>query len=211
MSGLASTSSLSEDKRDALQELVNVGMGSAGAALAKLLDDFVDLTVPRIVPVAPADLPALIESGPWKARDLVAVRQPFFGDVMGEAVILFDGLGYEELGHRLGYGPALSAASQNEIALDLANVVIGACVNAIAEPLSETVSFSRPALLGALSEVTKMIPRALDTWQQALIITVDFRMRSCRFESWVLMLLSQDSLVRIDSALGRFLDSLTVG
>ena len=36
-------SMLSEDKRDALQEIVNIGMGAAGAALAEVLGAFVEL------------------------------------------------------------------------------------------------------------------------------------------------------------------------
>ena len=39
---------LSVDKRDALQELVNIGMGAAGAALAKALGAFVQLAVPGL-------------------------------------------------------------------------------------------------------------------------------------------------------------------
>jgi len=39
---------LNEDQRDALQEICNVGMGKAAAALAKLLGAFVTLSVPNI-------------------------------------------------------------------------------------------------------------------------------------------------------------------
>ncbi len=38
----------SEDQRDCLQEIVNVAMGQAGDSLARLLEVFVTLSVPKI-------------------------------------------------------------------------------------------------------------------------------------------------------------------
>lgn len=202
---------LSEEKRDALQELVNLGMGSAGAALATLLGDFVELTVPRIVAVEPSEIQALVEQGPWTSREILAVRQPFFGELMGESVMLFDGLGYGELAQRLGYRQPLSPATEEEIALDLANIVISACVGGIAEPLHEVVSFSRPALMGRSVDLANVISSGIATWSRALLVTIDFRLQSCRFDSWVLVLLSQESIEHIDRALTRFLDQLLAG
>jgi len=206
-----STANLDENKRDALQELVNVGMGSAGAALATLLGDFVELTVPRIVSIAADDMQAIVTAGAWTSRAAVAVRQPFFGHLMGESVMLFDGLGYQELAQRMGYRLPLSSDAESEIALDLANIVIGACVNGIAEPLEEMVSFSRPALLAPPLELSKIVSQGLLSWQRALLVTLDFRLSSCRFDSWVLVLLSQDSQDHIDRALTNFLENLEAG
>ena len=60
-----SQAALSNDQHDALQELTNIAMGQAGASLATLLDEFVDLSVPRIRMVAVVDLPqALAEPKP---------------------------------------------------------------------------------------------------------------------------------------------------
>jgi len=127
---------------------------------------------------------------------------------MGESVMVFDGLGYRELGQRMGYRLPLSSEAESEIALDLANIVIGACVNGIAEPLEEMVSFSRPALLAQPTELVKLVTNGLRSWRRALLVTLDFRLRSCRFDSWVLVLLSEDSQAHIDRALTNFLRGL---
>ena len=42
------TLALSEDQRDCLQEVVNVAMGQAGDSLARFLEVFIQLSVPRI-------------------------------------------------------------------------------------------------------------------------------------------------------------------
>ena len=43
---------LTEDQRDCLQEVVNVAMGQAGDSLARFLEVFIHLSVPRIRQVA---------------------------------------------------------------------------------------------------------------------------------------------------------------
>ena len=44
---------LSQDQKDALQEIANIGMGQAGASIARVLDEFVQLSIPRILVVPP--------------------------------------------------------------------------------------------------------------------------------------------------------------
>jgi chemotaxis protein CheC len=39
---------LNEDQRDALQEVANLAMGQAATRLARLLDTFIELSVPRV-------------------------------------------------------------------------------------------------------------------------------------------------------------------
>ena len=43
---------LTEDQRDALQEVANLAMGQAATRLARLLDSFIELSVPRVRVVA---------------------------------------------------------------------------------------------------------------------------------------------------------------
>ena len=47
---------LTEDQRDCLQEVVNVAMGQAGDSLARFLEVFIHLSVPRIRLVARQEL-----------------------------------------------------------------------------------------------------------------------------------------------------------
>ena len=59
----------SEDQRDALQELTNIGMGQAGASVAAVLGEFVQLSVPRILVLKPNLIPAALER-------IVGARRP---------------------------------------------------------------------------------------------------------------------------------------
>jgi chemotaxis protein CheC len=199
---------LSEDKRDALQEIVNIGMGAAGAALAEVLGAFVELSVPRIDVLERKRVPTLLNTGSWSENDLEAVRQPFFGGIIGESLMLFDGAEPAHLADLVGYTTAPTREEQQELLLDLANVVIGACVNGIAEPLDEVVSFSPPSRLGGRPDACAFVLEDQNQGRQALVINVDFKLEERRFRSRVLVFLSEPSLVRIDNAILRFLDAL---
>jgi chemotaxis protein CheC len=198
----------SEEKRDALQEVVNIGMGTAGAALAQVLGTFVELAVPRIELVDRRRAAMLFETGSWSDREVEAIRQPFFGGIMGESLMLFDGAEPAHLADLAGRTAAPTKEEQQELLLDLANVVIGACVNGIAEPLEEVVSFAAPSHLGGRANAAAFFVENAGQWKEALVISVDFRLEERSFRSGVMVFLSDASLVRIDDAISRFIDAL---
>jgi chemotaxis protein CheC len=204
---------LSADKLDALRELVNMGMGAAGAALAQALGAFVELTVPDLGFTDRRSLAGLLDAGPWATLDLEAVRQPFFGAFTGESMMIFDERVHAQLAdlpaYALATGGKPTTAEQQETLLDLANVVIGACVNGIAEPLQENVSFAAPERLGARSEVRAYLSHEAVAW--GLIVNVDFKLEGRSFLSRVLVFLPEHSLERIDQALTQLLDGLAAG
>ena len=202
------TALMSEAKRDALQEVVNIGMGTAGAALAQVLGAFVELAVPRIELVDRRRAATLFATGAWADREVEAVRQTFFGGIIGESLMLFDGAEPAHLADLAGHTSPPSREEQQELLLDLANVVIGACVNGIAEPLEEVVSFAAPLHLGARTDSSSFVLENAGAWREALVISVDFKQEERRFRSGVMVFLSESSLQRIDEALTRFLDAL---
>jgi chemotaxis protein CheC len=199
---------LSEEKRDALQELVNIGMGAAGAALAKALGTFVELAVPGVDLTDRLRVASLLDAGEWANQELEAVRQPFFGEFMGESMMLFDAQSHTELADLLGFGHDPGSAQHQEGLLDLANVVIGACVNGIAERLDGRVSFAPPTRLGNRSDVQAFLSRDATAPHQGLVVNVDFKLEARSFLSRVLIFLPEHSIVRIDQALTRLLDGL---
>jgi chemotaxis protein CheC len=199
---------LSEDKRDALQEVVNIGMGTAGAALAKVLGQFVELAVPRIDLVDRRRVATLFSTGNWAEGDVEAIRQPFFGGIMGESLMLFDGAEPAHLADLGATSEVPSREEQQELLLDLANVVIGACVNGIAEPLEEVVSFAAPSHIGGRPDASAFVGESASKWREALVISVDFRLEKRSFRSGVMVFLSEASLARIDEAISKFVDAL---
>jgi chemotaxis protein CheC len=203
---------LTPEKLDALQELVNMGMGAAGAALAQALGVFVELAVPSVDFTDRRSVASLLDKGAWEKEELLAIRQPFFGAFTGESMMIFNEQVQSELADLPGYALATGAkptnAEQQEMLLDLANVVIGACVNGIAEPFQENVSFAPPSRLGARDAVRSYLSHDAVAWHQGLIVNVDFKLEGRSFLSRVLVFLPEHSLQRIDEAVTRLLDEL---
>ena len=81
---------LTPEKLDALQELVNMGMGSAGAALAQALGVFVELAVPSVDFTDRRNVATLLDRGQWAKEEVEAIRQPFFGAFTGESMMIFN-------------------------------------------------------------------------------------------------------------------------
>ena len=78
---------LSDDQRDALQEIANIGMGQAGSSIAKIWGEFVRLSIPRIANVERQEIPAVLQQLVGE-KNILAVRQAFHGQLRGEVIIV---------------------------------------------------------------------------------------------------------------------------
>ena len=78
---------LNELERDALTEIVNIGVSRAAANLRKMVGQQVLLSVPAIDVVSQARAARLISER--EVSQLVAVRQDFKGAFSGRALLIF--------------------------------------------------------------------------------------------------------------------------
>ena len=94
---------LSEEENEILQEVINIGMGQAGASLAKLLDVFVNLSVPRVSWVSDDNFVArvadLVEGDD---NNWAGVRQAFYNQLEGEAFAIYGANGCQQLSGLMG-------------------------------------------------------------------------------------------------------------
>ena len=79
---------LTEDRRDALQEVANLAMGQAATRLALLLDAFIELSVPRVRVVAVREAASALREMTGINEPVSAVRQGFRSDIKGEALVI---------------------------------------------------------------------------------------------------------------------------
>ncbi|RYI99724.1 MAG: chemotaxis protein CheX, partial [Acetobacteraceae bacterium] len=78
---------LTELERDALTELVNIGVSRAAVGLRKMVGEQVLLSVPSIELISQRVAAALV--GEREGQDLIAVRQGFAGVFSGQAMLIF--------------------------------------------------------------------------------------------------------------------------
>jgi chemotaxis protein CheC len=157
-------------RSDALSELVNIGMGQAGDSLARLFNTFIALSIPRLELVEPARVTSAIAGLVDTAGPVVAVRQAFSSRIRGEAIAIYPAAGCDALADLVGYPDV----SSDELLLEISNILVGACVGALASQFSLALSFSPPSILGC-APVTELFETGQLPWNRALIAEVNFR------------------------------------
>ena len=139
-------SAFSEDQQDALKEVINIAMGEASRSLAVLLNTYVELTVPALTFVESNRFIGLLRGEGDRSAFIKGVTQSFAGYLRGEAIVYFGGNDGRSMADLMGYQGELTAQMQQELMLDISNILVGACINRIAEQLSLVVRYSAPAM-----------------------------------------------------------------
>ncbi|MCG8416936.1 MAG: response regulator [Proteobacteria bacterium] len=180
--GPTKSSTYTSDELDALGELVNVGMGRAVAALADLLGEFVDLSVPRV-----DYLPAIVKRWNKQTRDhLVVSQQAFFGDVQGEVVTMYRSADIQKL--RALLDAETAEGEDNEIALDVTNILNGACLGSLARQLSARIQYCRPSLIARDISIEEL-GRRWSEYDEHLAIEISVQINAREFIGDVLVIL----------------------
>ncbi len=206
---------LSPDQRDSLQEITNIAMGQAGASLATLLYTFVNLSVPRINLLALPDVSGSIRNLVGSDVEVTAVRQSFQGYLMGEAIVIYQQAGCKELASMLGHTDELNQAAETELLLDVANILVGACLVGITEQLkgiskennSGELRFSAPSVMAMNVPPETLINPEKLSWTHALLVEVNFTLENRNFVSHLVMLMPEKTIEKIRGVLDEFIAS----
>jgi chemotaxis protein CheC len=202
---------LNEDQRDALQEVANLAMGQAATRLGRLLDTFIELSVPRVQVVEISKAAAALREMTGIEESVSAVRQGFRSDIKGEALVICRSGSIEQLCSLVNDPYPRSAyeqVSQQELIFDVANVLTGACVSSIFEQLGRTPVFSAPGLLGEAMSLDDVFQPGVLAWEVALLVEVNFALEDQSFRAHLVMLMAEESIRHMNDALDALLSSL---
>lgn len=139
-------SRLTEEQRDALKEISNIGMGHAATALSQLLGDKVFLRVPRVTETDITQVPDLLGG----AEQVVAgITLQILGEARGNILLVFP----RESAHRLlarllrkeGGKPLIDEMSASTLK-EVGNILASAFLNALGSLLHMTLIPSVPLL-----------------------------------------------------------------
>jgi chemotaxis protein CheC len=202
---------LTEEQRDALQEIANLAMGQAATRLASLLDTFIELSVPRVRVVKVEEAAQTLREMTGIDESVTAVRQGFRSDIKGEALVICRSSGVGNLCSLVNdpyIHSAYESVSQTELMFDVANVLTGACVSCIMSQLDRTPIFSPPGLLGERIALEDVFQADVLAWRMALLLEVNFALEDQTFRAHLVMLMAEDSIRRMHEALNALLSSL---
>jgi chemotaxis protein CheC len=195
---------LNDFQKDALQELGNIGAGSAATALSQLLGKDVDLNVPsvRIVPVE-----KITETLGVQNTIVAAVYMRVFGEIKARTLILFpqdkvmlllDLLMRKQLGETREFGETEQSALK-----EVGNIIISAYLNAIAKFIGLNSVPSVPALAVDMVEAIfeTVSTEMAQMGPEALLIENEMTEKTTKVKGSLVLIPDKDAMDRIVKAL----------
>ena len=195
---------LSELERDALTEIVNIGVSRAASSLRKMINDQVLLSVPSIEVVSQRRAAGLISER--VVSELVAVRQDFEGPFSGRALLIFPETNSLELVRAVA-GGELSLQEvldlEQEALAETGNIILNSCLATMANMLKRSLTMTIPEVLrgtgASLFEITETSEGLV------LFLYIDFAVRSRDIRGYIAMILDLPSLQTLKELLEEFI------
>lgn len=194
---VVTTPEKSFDKLDAYREMANVAMGQAGERLAQLLGTFINLPIPNVNEIASTELHMAIAE--IHEKDSVsAISQGFVSSgINGEALLIFNDANFQSMVKLLKYGRGkLDAKLELEALMDISNILIGACLNALASQLNVRFSQNHPIVLGRHCDLKQLLDCNVSRWKKVVAIEIAYSIENSDIH-FDLMLLFPDSAMEI--------------
>lgn len=196
-----------DDQRDALQEVLNIAMGQAGDSLARILDHFVKLSIPRINLVSVDNLLQKVSELLNMRVQVSAVRQAFYNGLRGEAIVIFPQLGCDEIYDLMGYEKEeINSIAEQEMLLEISNLLVGAVLNGVSDTLSMNLGFSAPSLMAIDQPLDQVLRKEHLTWSHALLLEVNFTLENRDFKSHLLLFMTEQTITELGDVLDQFLE-----
>lgn len=179
---------------EAFQEVSNVAMGQAGDLLARLLNVFVLLPIPKVNLLEVSELQMALQAT-QDTDTISAVCQGFIGSgIAGEALLLFHDSSYQDMARLLKYEGKINELVELELMMDVASVLIGACTKGIADQLDIAFSLGHPIVLGQHVDVNELLRNNTWRWKRILTIEICYSIENYQINCDVLLLFTEDSL-----------------
>lgn len=202
--------SLDELERDALTELVNIGVGRAAASLRKMVNKQVILSVPSVEIVTRKSAAALI--GQRESEELVAVRQQFEGPFAGRALLIFpESNGLSLVRAILGDDMPQDEleAMESEALAETGNVILNGCLGSMANMLQHTLKMSLPVVQRGDSDVLFEVLGQSAEESFVLFLYINFSVHEHDIRGYIAMIMDLPSLDKLKQLIGNFVDRVT--
>lgn len=207
MTPMVSNVPLTELERDALTELVNIGVSRAAASLRKMIGEQVLLSVPSVEIMAPQNAARLI--GERETEDLVAIQQQFEGAFSGRALLIFpEETSLDLVRAILGddVPPDQIAEMELEALAETGNVILNGCLATMANMLKRSLNISLPQVVRG--DGSRLFTLAQDRPDGGLVLFlyINFSVRNKDIRGYIAMLMDLPSLTALKELITSFID-----
>ena len=205
--------SLSDDRREALAELINISFGKSMASLAELLGTFVQISVPQVSVIEADKIVEFLEESFCQTEEISLIQQVFRGDFFGEAALALSSESCRNIVSMLteesGYAPDMSADSlELEALLEIGNIVIGACLGRFAELVGTVLTFDPPEIFWDRLSAGRIRERIVARGDQVLRIHAKFDLKDKAAEGYLFIFLSHRCMTWLFAEVDKFMAEL---
>jgi len=198
---------LSDLHLDALAEVFSIGAGRAALSLSEIVNDDVKISVPSVQVISSEDINSatlLLDSGRFGA-----VNQRFQGPFNAEAVLLFtEEQALKIVGDMMGSQMSTDelAEFEHEAMCELGNIILNACLSAMADVFNFTLESSLPNY--SVASTDEILLRLKNNTNQpyVMLLHIDLTLEKQHTAGNLMFLLSSASLtnlvIHIDEFLG---------
>jgi len=194
---------------DALTELFNIGAGRAASSLSEIVGDEVKLSVPSVEIKKSSEVNATIMA--MNSTKFGAVTQQFSGPFDAKALLLFtENHALEIVRDMMGSQMSTEelAEFEQDAMCELGNIILNACLSAMADVLKISLSSSLPSYtVASTDEIFKSIEQNTDQ-PYILILHIDLIIEKRQSEGHLVFLLSSASLNKLIIYIERYLENI---
>ncbi|MDI1232318.1 MAG: chemotaxis protein CheC [Methylobacter sp.] len=202
--------SLNELQLDALTEVFSIGAGRAALSLSEIVGDEVRISVPSVQVISSNDISSTTLS--LNSGRFGAVSQNFSGPFNAEALLLFT----EEQALKIVSDMMDSQMSLEELAefeheamCELGNIILNACLSAMADMLNFTLDSSLPNYTVASADDILTRLKKNTNQPYIMILHIDLAIENQRTAGNLVFLLSSASLNNLVTHIDQFLDPIS--
>ncbi len=197
---------LAADLRDCYQEIANVAMGQAGDLLARLLNVFVVLPIPNVNLIEVSEL-SMALSDVETHESTSGVCQGFIGaGISGEALLILNDSSFNDIAKLMNYQLEVDQRAELELLMDMANVLIGACLKGVSEQLDMSFSQGHPVVLGQHRKISELIASNSSKWKRTLAIEISYSIENYPIKCDLLLLFTEESMNTLNNKIAYLLD-----
>jgi chemotaxis protein CheY-P-specific phosphatase CheC len=197
---------LSSGLRDCYQEIANVAMGRAGDLLARLLNVFVKLPIPNVNFIEVSELRMALRDVESNESTSGICQGFISAGISGEALLILNDSSFKDIASLMNYQYNEDEGTELELLMDLANVLIGACLKGISEQLDINFSQGHPVVLGQHRDISELIANNANKWKKTLAIEISYGIENYKVKCDLLLLFTEQSMQTLNNKLTYLLE-----
>jgi chemotaxis protein CheC len=200
---------LTDLQHDALVEIFNVGVGQAAAAMSRIVNEEVSMSVPMIALQRRAEVARTLGSG--EGRRICAIAQEFRGAFNTEAFLMFPEEKSLEI-VRLMVGQSLSleelSEMEQEAMSEIGNIILNSCMATLANASGKELQGSLPQYRVGTGD--DILGHSGKDWEGVVLtLKIDFNIERHLIYGYVAFLLDMPALQDLQQYIDGYLSGLT--